>query len=40
MKMRLWLEYRQKRGKGRRPSVAWLDKKQSRKAEVKGELEK
>jgi len=26
-----------KRGQGRRPSVAWLNKKQSRKAEVKGE---
>jgi len=40
MKERLWLEWRQKRGKGRRSSDAWLNKKQSRKAEVKGELEK
>ena len=40
MKKRLWLECRQKRGQDRRPSVAWLNKKQSRKAEVKGELEK
>jgi len=40
MKKRLWPECRQKRGQGRKPSVAWLNKKQSQKAEVKGELEK
>jgi len=40
MKEGLWLECRQKRGQGRRPSVAWLNKKQSRKAKVKGDLEK